>query len=151
MQKKVEIFTDGSCLGNPGVGGWGVLMRYGTQEKTFSGGCDDTTNNRMELFAAIFALEKLSRSSQVVLTTDSRYVQKGVSEWMANWKRNNWRTSAKKPVKNQDLWERLDKQVGRHDVQWVWVKGHAGHKENDIVDALANGAAKKTLANHQRG
>ena len=140
--KHVEIFTDGSCLGNPGPGGWGVLMRCEGVEKTFSGAAEDTTNNRMELFAAIYALERLTRRSTVAITTDSKYVQKGVTEWLAGWKRNQWRTAAKKPVKNQDLWERLDAQLSQHDIRWLWVKGHAGHRENEIVDQLANRAAQ---------
>jgi ribonuclease HI len=140
--KHVEIFTDGSCLGNPGPGGWGALMRCEGVEKTFSGAFEDTTNNRMELFAAIYALERLTRRSTVAITTDSKYVQKGVTEWLAGWKRNQWRTAAKKPVKNQDLWERLDAQLTEHDITWLWVKGHAGHRENEIVDQLANRAAQ---------
>jgi len=146
MKKTVEIYTDGSCLGNPGPGGWGVLMRYGGSEKTFSGACDNTTNNRMELFAAIYALESLTRPSVVRITTDSKYVQRGVNEWLQGWKKNNWRTAAKKPVKNQDLWQRLDLQLDMHDIEWLWVKGHSGHKENEIVDVLANAAAQKILA-----
>ena len=116
MTKKVEIFTDGSCLGNPGPGGWGALLRYDGVEKKCSGACDETTNNRMELFAAIAALEKLKRRSDVVITTDSRYVQRGVNEWLQGWKQNNWRNSARKPVKNKDLWEKLDKQLENHNV-----------------------------------
>lgn len=139
--KHVEIFTDGSCLGNPGPGGWGALMRCDGVEKTFSGAFEDTTNNRMELFAAIYALERLTRRSTVSITTDSKYVQKGVTEWLSGWKRNQWRTAAKKPVKNKDLWERLDAQLSEHDITWLWVKGHAGHRENEIVDQLANRAA----------
>lgn len=140
--KHVEIFTDGSCLGNPGPGGWGALMRCDGVEKTFSGAVEDTTNNRMELFAAICALEHLTRRSTVAITTDSTYVQKGVTEWLSGWKRNQWRTAAKKPVKNKDLWERLDAQLSEHDITWLWVKGHAGHRENEIVDQLANRAAQ---------
>jgi ribonuclease HI len=145
MTKKVEVFTDGSCLGNPGPGGWGVLMRYDGVEKSFSGACDDTTNNRMELFAAIYALEQLKRRSEVAITTDSKYVQRGVTEWLPGWKKNNWRTAAKKPVKNKDLWERLDPQLAEHNIEWLWVKGHAGHRENEIVDKLANDAAQALL------
>lgn len=151
MQKNVEIYTDGSCLGNPGVGGWGVLMRYGTTEKKISGSCLDTTNNRMELFAAIVALEQLKRSAIVVLTTDSKYVQRGVTEWLPGWKKNNWRTAAKKPVKNKDLWERLDMQLQHHEIKWKWVKGHSGQRENEIVDLLANDAAKKLQSKHGQG
>ena len=146
MTKKVEIFTDGSCLGNPGPGGWGALLRYDGVEKRFSGSCDETTNNRMELFAAIAALKKLKRRSDVVITTDSRYVQRGVNEWLQGWKKNNWRNSARKPVKNKDLWERLDKQLENHHVVWKWVKGHAGHRENEIVDKLATSAAQSLVS-----
>ena len=146
MTKKVEIFTDGSCLGNPGPGGWGALLRYDGVEKKFSGACDETTNNRMELFAAIAALEKLKRPSDVVITTDSRYVQRGVNEWLEGWKKNNWRNSARKPVKNKDLWEKLDKQLENHNVIWKWVKGHAGHRENEIVDKLATSAAQSLVS-----
>ncbi|MBT4804179.1 MAG: ribonuclease HI [Legionellales bacterium] len=145
MTKKVEVFTDGSCLGNPGPGGWGVLMRYDGVEKNFSGSCNDTTNNRMELFAAIYALEQLKRPSEVAITTDSKYVQRGVTEWLQGWKKNNWRTAARKPVKNKDLWERLDPQLDMHNIEWLWVKGHAGHRENEIVDKLANDAAQTLL------
>ena len=143
--KKVEIFTDGSCLGNPGPGGWGALLRYNGVEKEISGSCEDTTNNRMELFAAIAALEQLKKPSDVVITTDSRYVQRGVTEWLAGWKKNNWRTAAKKPVKNKDLWERMDKQLEVHTVSWQWVKGHAGHAENERVDQLATSAAQSLV------
>lgn len=143
--KKVEIFTDGSCLGNPGPGGWGALLRYNGVEKELSGSSEDTTNNRMELFAAIAALEKLNQPSKVILTTDSRYVQRGVTEWLAGWKKNNWRTAARKPVKNKDLWERLDNQLKVHDVEWHWVKGHAGHAENERVDELATAAAQSLM------
>lgn len=146
MATVVEIFTDGSCLGNPGIGGWGVLMRYGLVEKTFSGSCSQTTNNRMELFAAIYALEALKVISVVDLTTDSKYVQQGVLQWMHNWKKNNWRTAARKEVKNKDLWQRLDIQASKHNVSWHWVKGHAGHRENDIVDKLAQDAARQLAA-----
>lgn len=140
--KKVEIYTDGSCLGNPGAGGWGALLRCNGVEKTISGSCPDTTNNRMELFAAIAALEQLKKPSTVDLTTDSRYVQRGVTEWLEGWKKNNWRTAARKPVKNKDLWERLDQQLYQHKVSWHWVKGHAGHAENERVDQLATAAAQ---------
>ena len=137
---KVEIFVDGACRGNPGRGGWGALMRYRGQEKSFNGGEVDTTNNRMELAAAIMALEKLKRPSEVVLTTDSQYVKKGISEWIHNWKKNGWKTTAKKPVKNMDLWQRLEQAVSQHDVEWCWIKGHSGHRENEIADRLANAA-----------
>ncbi len=134
----VEIFTDGACRGNPGPGGWGVLLRYQGNEKSLWGGEPSTTNNRMELMAAIEGLKSLSRPCQVVLTTDSQYVRKGITEWIVNWKKNNWRTAAKKPVKNADLWCELDELVARHDVTWEWVKGHSGHRENELADELAN-------------
>ncbi|MGF1607123.1 MAG: ribonuclease HI [Rhodothalassiaceae bacterium] len=136
--KRVEIFTDGACSGNPGPGGWGAVLRYGTVEKELKGGAKHTTNNRMELTAAIEALRALKRPSQVVLTTDSQYVQKGISEWLPGWKARGWKTAAKKPVKNQDLWQALDEQIARHQVRWAWVKGHAGHPENERADGLAN-------------
>ena len=147
---KVEIFTDGACRGNPGPGGWGALLRYGGTEKELFGGEADTTNNRMELMAAIQALQALTRPCQVVLTTDSVYVKDGITKWMAGWKQKGWRTASKKPVKNQDLWVMLDEASQRHDIEWCWVKGHAGHRENEMADALANrgidtlnGAAEK--------
>ena len=136
--KEVEIFTDGACKGNPGPGGWGALLRFGNLEKSLSGGEHDTTNNRMELMAAIKALAALSEPCIVELTTDSQYVRKGITEWIVNWKKNNWRNSAKKPVKNSDLWQQLDKESGRHSIKWLWVKGHSGHRENEIADDLAN-------------
>jgi ribonuclease HI len=138
LTKVVEIFTDGACRGNPGPGGWGVLLRYGNTDKELWGGEGNTTNNRMELVAAIRGLEMLTRPCDVILTTDSQYVRKGITEWLANWKKRNWRTSAKKPVKNDDLWRRLDELSQRHRVEWRWVKGHSGHAENELVDQLAN-------------
>lgn len=138
MNKCVEVWTDGACRGNPGPGGWGVLMRYGDNEKRLYGGELDTTNNRMELMAAIMALETLNQACAVKLTTDSQYVKNGITEWMANWKKRGWKTSAKKPVKNVDLWQRLDAAVQNHQVQWHWVRGHSGHPENEIADQLAN-------------
>ena len=135
---QVEIYTDGACRGNPGPGGWGALLRWGDQERTLHGGEAQTTNNRMELMAAIQALETLNRACCVELTTDSQYLRKGITEWMADWKRRGWKTAARKPVKNRDLWERLDALTARHDIHWHWVKGHAGHDENERVDALAN-------------
>jgi ribonuclease HI len=134
----VEAWTDGACRGNPGPGGWGVLLRYKGEEKTLYGAERQTTNNRMELMAAIQALESLTRQCQVSLTTDSQYVQKGITEWLPNWKRRGWKTAAKKPVKNADLWQRLDRAVADHDVEWHWVRGHSGHPENELADALAN-------------
>ena len=136
--KVVDVFTDGACRGNPGPGGWGVLLRYDGHEKTLYGGEPHTTNNRMELTAAIMGLEALKRPCKVRLTTDSTYVQKGITEWLAAWKRKGWKTAGKKPVKNADLWQRLDTAAAGHEVQWHWVKGHNGHVENERVDALAN-------------
>ncbi|MHB9117270.1 MAG: ribonuclease HI [Burkholderiales bacterium] len=139
MQKEVvEIFTDGACKGNPGAGGWGALLRYGGREKELFGGEALTTNNRMELLAVIKALESLNRRCTVKLHTDSQYVQKGISEWIHNWKRRNWRTAAKAPVKNVDLWQRLDVLSQAHDIDWIWVRGHNGHVENERADELAN-------------
>ncbi|MCK4870644.1 MAG: ribonuclease HI [Gammaproteobacteria bacterium] len=136
--KKVAIFTDGACRGNPGPGGWGALLRYDSHEKTLHGGESYTTNNRMELTAAIKALQSLRESCQIDLTTDSEYVRKGVTEWMQKWKRNDWRGSNKKPVKNKELWQVLDVEVAKHVMTWHWVKGHSGHRENEMADQLAN-------------
>ena len=134
----IEAFTDGACRGNPGPGGWGVLLRFNDHEKRLCGGEAETTNNRMELMAVIQALESLKRECKIKLTSDSQYVLKGINEWMENWKKRGWKTSAKKPVKNVDLWQRLDKACENHDIEWVWVKGHSGHTENEIADELAN-------------
>ena len=136
--KQVEVFTDGACKGNPGPGGWGALLRYGGAEKQLCGGEAETTNNRMELMGAIEALRALKEPCAVRLTTDSQYVRQGITQWLHNWKRNGWKTAAKKPVKNEDLWRELDEQVSRHQVSWHWVKGHSGHRENEIADQLAN-------------
>ena len=136
----VEIFTDGACSGNPGPGGWGAILRWQGHEKELNGGEPETTNNRMELMAAISALESLKRPMRVVLTTDSAYVKNGITQWLAGWRANGWRTAAKKPVKNVDLWQRLEQAIGRHRVDWRWVKGHAGHAENERADALARQA-----------
>jgi ribonuclease HI len=136
--KKVELFVDGACRGNPGPGGWGVLLRCDGHEKKLHGGENHTTNNRMELTAAIKGLSALKTQCAVDITTDSQYVRKGITEWMANWKKRQWKTADKKPVKNQDLWEQLDALVGQHQVTWHWVKGHSGHSENEIADQLAN-------------
>lgn len=136
--KSVSIYTDGACRGNPGPGGWGALLRYGESEKKLSGAELQSTNNRMELTAAIRALEALSQSCKVDLYTDSQYLRKGITEWMISWKKNNWKTAGKKPVKNIDLWHALDEQANRHEVKWHWVKGHSGHPENDLADQLAN-------------
>ncbi|MDP4534873.1 ribonuclease HI [Alkalimonas collagenimarina] len=141
MLKTVSIFTDGSCLGNPGPGGYGVVLSYQQHKKELSGGFRQTTNNRMELLAAIVALESLKSACQVDLTTDSQYVRLGIMQWLAGWKRNDWRTSQKKPVKNKDLWQRLDTAAQRHQINWHWVKGHAGHPENERCDQLARDAA----------
>jgi len=136
--KQVYLFTDGACRGNPGLGGWGAVLRFGEHEKSLYGGEPDTTNNRMELLAAIKGLESLKESCQVILTTDSKYVMQGIQDWMPKWKQNGWKTAAKAPVKNQDLWQTLDREVQRHTIQWEWVKGHSGHRENELADQLAN-------------
>jgi len=136
--KRIEIFTDGACRGNPGPGGWGALLRYGEHERELFGGEPDTTNNRMELMAAIRALETLREPCDVDLTTDSEYVRKGISEWLPAWKARNWKTSDRKPVKNADLWQQLEQAAARHTVRWHWVKGHSGHDENERADQLAN-------------
>jgi len=138
VSETVEIFSDGACKGNPGPGGWGALLRFGSAEKELWGGEVDTTNNRMELMAVIRALESLKRPCRARITTDSQYVRQGVTAWMPRWKRNGWQTADRKPVKNKDLWERLDQAVSRHDLQWHWVRGHAGHPENERADRLAN-------------
>lgn len=134
----VEIYTDGACKGNPGPGGWGVLLRYNGTEKTLHGGESHTTNNRMELMAAIKGLESLKRPCEIDLYTDSQYLRQGMMDWLKGWKKNGWRNSKKEPVKNADLWMLLDKLASNHQIRWHWVKGHSGHTENDLVDALAN-------------
>jgi ribonuclease HI len=136
----VEIFTDGACSGNPGPGGWGAILRFKGVEKEIYGADEETTNNRMELLAAIVALETLKRPMKVRLTTDSTYVRSGITEWIHKWKRQGWKTANKKPVKNQDLWQRLEKALGSHDVEWHWVRGHDGHPENERADKLARDA-----------
>lgn len=141
--KTVDIHTDGACLGNPGPGGWGALLRHGDTERELAGGEANTTNNRMELLAAIMALEALKTPCEVVLSTDSQYVQKGIGEWLPNWIRRGWKTAGGDPVKNKDLWERLQAAAKPHKVKWKWVKGHAGHVENERVDQLARAAAEK--------
>ena len=143
---KVEIATDGACKGNPGPGGWGVVLRYGTVEKDLSGGETPTTNNRMELMAAIRALEALRRPSHVTLSTDSRYVMDGLTKWLKGWQRNGWMTASRQPVKNADLWRELIAAAEPHRIDWVWVKGHAGHPDNERADRLASDAA---LANRK--
>lgn len=142
---RVEIFTDGACRGNPGVGGWGVLLRYGKHEKELYGAEQDTTNNRMELMAAIQGLKVLKKSSTVVLTTDSQYVRRGITEWIGNWQRNQWKTANKKAVKNADLWRELLTVSEPHEITWEWVKGHSGHIENERVDQLANKAIDEII------
>ncbi|MGB0570574.1 MAG: ribonuclease HI [Alphaproteobacteria bacterium] len=137
---RIEIYTDGACSGNPGPGGWGVVLRAGEHEKELSGGEDETTNNRMELMAAIAALEELKQASAVDLFTDSTYVRDGIIKWIHNWKRNGWKTAARKPVKNVDLWKRLEQVMEPHDIEWHWVKGHAGHPDNERADELARSA-----------
>ncbi len=137
---EVEIFTDGACRGNPGPGGWGALLRFAGKEKTLSGAEPDTTNNRMEMMAAIKALESLKRRCKVKLTTDSQYVLKGMTEWLPGWKKRGWKTAGRQPVKNVDLWKRLDKVVSGHEIEWQWVRGHTGHPENELADQLATGA-----------
>jgi ribonuclease HI len=138
MSELVEVFTDGACKGNPGPGGWGALLRFGSHERELFGGEARTTNNRMELMAVIRALEALKRPVEVRVTTDSQYVRQGVTQWLARWKRNGWLTADRRPVKNKDLWERLDRAASAHRVRWHWVKGHAGHAENERADRLAN-------------
>ncbi|MDQ2972626.1 MAG: ribonuclease HI [Rhodanobacteraceae bacterium] len=145
---RVEVFTDGACLGNPGPGGWAALLRWGAHEKLLTGGETATTNNRMELFAAIAALEGLSRPCAVVLTTDSQYVRLGIEQWMPRWRNNGWRTADKKPVKNQDLWARLAAAAAHHQVRWHWVRGHAGHAENERVD---HAAREQAMRLHETG
>lgn len=136
--KEVEIFTDGACKGNPGPGGWGALMRCSGHEKELYGGAPHTTNNRMEMTAAIEALRALNQPCQITLTTDSEYLRKGITEWMAGWKRRGWKTASRQPVKNADLWQALDQLVAKHEIRWCWVKGHSGHPENERADQLAN-------------
>lgn len=142
---KVEIYSDGACRGNPGPGGWGALLRYGEHEKRLYGAEANTTNNRMELMGAIEGLKALSRGCEVVVWTDSEYVKKGMTEWLQGWKARGWRTAAKAPVKNADLWQALDLEAGRHQVEWRWIKGHAGHEGNEIADQLANKAIDEML------
>ncbi len=140
-KKKIAIYTDGSCLGNPGPGGYGALLIFGKHKKEISEGFNQTTNNRMELMAPAAALECLTEPCIVDITTDSQYVKNGINQWIKNWRKNGWRTANKKPVKNADLWKRLDEAVKKHDVDWHWVKGHSGHPENERVDDLAREAA----------
>jgi len=142
----IELFTDGACRGNPGPGGWGVLLREEGHEWTLSGSEMNTTNNRMELAAAINGLAYFTEAREIALTTDSQYVRQGITQWIHGWRRNGWRTSGKQPVKNQDLWQALDALAAKHSVSWHWVKGHSGHPENEQADALANAAIDQMLA-----
>ena len=144
--KSVIIYTDGACRGNPGPGGWGVSLRYNGKHKKLFGAETETTNNRMELMAAIVALETLTRNCQIVLNTDSKYVLEGITSWMPNWKKRGWKTAAKKPVKNVDLWQRLDSATQKHEIEWVWVKGHSGDPGNELADELANQGIDEMLA-----
>lgn len=145
-EEVVEIFTDGACKGNPGPGGFGAVLRYRGRERDLSGAERETTNNRMELMAAIAALEALTRPCSVELTTDSQYLRNGITQWMSDWKRRGWKTADRKPVKNRDLWERLDAAAARHEVSWHWVRGHTGHPENERADCLANEAIARLQA-----
>ncbi|MCU1728522.1 ribonuclease HI [Pseudomonas sp. 7P_10.2_Bac1] len=147
MSDSVEMFTDGACKGNPGPGGWGALLVYQGVEKELWGGEPNTTNNRMELMAAIRGLEELKRPCEVLLVTDSQYVMKGITEWMVNWKKRGWKTASKEPVKNADLWKLLDEQVNRHTVKWQWVRGHIGHPGNERADQLANRGVEQMRGN----
>jgi ribonuclease HI len=146
LSPKVTIFTDGACRGNPGPGGWGAILISGTHEKELCGGERDTTNNRMELMAAIMALEALNKPCRVELHTDSKYVQTGIQEWVTSWKARGWKTADKKPVKNVDLWQRLEAAAAPHKIEWLWVKGHSDHPENDRVDALAREGIRRVRA-----
>ena len=149
MRKQIEIFTDGSCLGNPGAGGIGVLLRYKKHEKSLSKGYFLTTNNRMELLAVIEALNNLKESCDIHLYSDSQYMKNGITQWIFNWKKNNWKASSGKPVKNQDLWIALDQAIARHKVDWRWVKGHTGHRENELCDQLAKQGAENPTLNDE--
>ena len=143
MMNKVEIFTDGACKGNPGPGGWGAILRYGTTEKEIYGASNNTTNNIMELTAVIESLKNLNKPCELIITTDSKYVKNGITEWIHNWKKNGWRTAAKKEVKNKELWIELDSLIQIHSITWDWVKGHSGHPENERADLLANVAIEE--------
>lgn len=142
-EENIDIYTDGACSGNPGPGGWGALLRAGANEKELFGGEADTTNNRMELMAVIEALKALKRPVKARVHTDSQYVQKGISEWISGWKKRGWKTADKKPVKNVDLWQALDTEASRHELEWLWVRGHNGHPENERADALARRGVEK--------
>jgi ribonuclease HI len=145
MTNKVVIYTDGACRGNPGPGGWGVLLKYKDSDKALKGFDAETTNNRMELMAVIEGLRSLTNGCTIELNTDSKYVLQGINDWIINWKKNGWKTAAKKPVKNVDLWQQLDEQVGRHDISWHWVKGHSGVPGNEAADQLANDAIDQVM------
>ena len=142
---RIDIFTDGACRGNPGAGGWAASLRHGDRERLVTGAAPHTTNNRMELMAAIEGLATLNGTRRVRVTTDSQYVRRGITEWLGRWKANGWRTASRAPVKNRDLWERLDDLAARHDIEWVWVKGHSGHADNERVDRAANAAIDEML------
>jgi len=148
--KTVSLFTDGGCLGNPGPGGWAAILRYGGTERELAGGVPATTNNRMELQAAIAGLSELSESCEVNVHTDSQYLRQGITEWIHSWKIRGWTTTARQPVKNADLWRKLDEQANRHRVKWIWLKGHAGHPENERCDALASSEIEKITSSHSR-
>ncbi|MDF0531912.1 ribonuclease HI [Tsukamurella sp. 8F] len=143
MSEAIEIYTDGACLGNPGPGGWGAVLRFGSHQKELYGSESDTTNNRMELMGAISALEAINRPHPVVLHTDSSYVKNGITKWVAGWKRNGWKTADKKPVKNSELWQRLDSVASQYEIEWRWVKGHAGNEGNELADQLASKGARE--------
>lgn len=147
----LQIYTDGACKGNPGIGGWGVLLRYGEHEKTLKGAQAHTTNNRMELTAAIEALRAIKRPCTITLTTDSNYVKNGITQWLSNWKKNGWKTAQKKPVQNADLWQTLDALAQQYDIDWQWVKGHSGHPGNEMADQLANQAIRELQAQQRNG
>jgi ribonuclease HI len=148
-QNLVEIFTDGACRGNPGPGGWAAVLRSAGNEKIIKGAVMDTTNNRMELMAAIEGILAVKKASRVSLTTDSQYVRQGITQWINGWKRNGWRTASRQPVKNKDLWQQLDAALADHTVEWHWVKGHSGHPENELADQAANDAIDKLMADNQ--
>jgi len=150
VSKEVEIYTDGACRGNPGIGGWGAVLYWNDQKKEIYGSDLSTTNNKMELTGAIYALVSLKRPCKVKLHTDSKYVKNGITEWLGNWKKRGWKTADKKPVKNIELWQRLDDEASRHEIEWCWIKGHAGHPGNELADRLANKAIDELLRKHNK-